>query len=306
MCRLGLGTLQWGDPGCGYGTKYDKAQLQQMFNTAVQGGINFWDTAEVYGYQGNADGTSSEHLVGQFVREAEPQDPPLVVGTKFFTIPWTNMLLGGSFRIGKSSMVEAMRSSTKRLGVDTIELYQVHFPFPTFPPGVLADALEQGRDEGLIHHVGCCNHDPSQMEALAKELDKRGMKLVTNQVHYSLLDRTPEKSGLLQACQDMGVQLVAHTPLERGLLTARTLESGHPKATQDIITLLKLLGFVGTLLGGKTAGQVALRYLMQKGAIPIPGAKTMAQVDEHLGALGWGLDDNEMAIIDEKLASLGK
>ncbi|KAK9799430.1 hypothetical protein WJX73_010136 [Symbiochloris irregularis] len=305
VSRIGLGTIAWGDPGSGWLKRYDEEVLSNIFDKAVSSGVNFIDTAEVYGYQGTKDGTSSESIVGRFAKRTKlaPNGNPLVVGTKFFTVPWTNLLVGGGIRLGKQSLVDALRASLKRLQMQPVPLYQVHFPLPTFPQQVLADAMAQAHQEGLLTAVGVCNYNGSQLQKLHDCLSKHGLPLASNQVKYSVLERGPEQSGLAQQCRDLNVALVAHSPLEQGRLTERYVESD--KGQDDKARgLLKLMQFIGQTSGGKSVTQVALNYLTAKGAIPIPGCKSLEQLQDILGAASWELGENEVATIDERADAL--
>ncbi|BDA47314.1 Uncharacterized oxidoreductase At1g06690, chloroplastic [Coccomyxa sp. Obi] len=298
VSRLGLGSLQWGDTQQGFNSRFNEDQLKEVFNTAVDGGINFFDTAEIYGYQSMKDGSSSEQILG---RLAKPRDQRLVLGTKFFTVPWTNVLIGGGFRLGRQAIIRALKASLERLGLEKVDLYQVHFPFPAYSQEVLAEGFAEAVDEGLVSAVGVCNYDVSQLKQFHSLMAARNIPVVSNQVKYNVFERKAEKTGLLQLCKDLNVTVVAHSPLQQGLLTGRSLEGGSDKATKDEVTVLKLLQFIGAMSGGKTVTQVALAYLMGKGAIPIPGAKSVEQVKDHLGALQFSLDENEIAVIDERL-----
>ncbi|KAL3139425.1 hypothetical protein ABBQ38_003756 [Trebouxia sp. C0009 RCD-2024] len=304
VSSLGIGTLQWGDNQCGYGKQYDDAQLKEVFNAAVKGGVTFFDTAEVYGYQNIKKGQSSEQLLGRFAKQAPDTPQPLVVGTKFFTVPWTNLLVGGGFRLGRQSMISALKASLQRMDRQQIDLWQIHFPFPFFKQTTLADGLQEAMDLGLTTAVGVCNYNTAQLEEMHSLLDRKGIPLATNQVKFNVLERDPEISGLLDKCQQLGVTLVAHSPLQQGILTDKFVTGGGPQAAEKARVLLKLMQFIGAVSGGRTVTQVALNYLMCKGAIPIPGCKTVPQVQEHVGAMGWRLDSNEVAIIDEKLQSM--
>ncbi|GAQ88961.1 hypothetical protein KFL_004740010 [Klebsormidium nitens] len=299
---VGIGTLQWGDPGSGFGDSYDEETLKEVFDTAAEGGISFFDTAEVYGYESIKKGQSSEQLVGRFTKSLPAGKPAPVVATKFFTIPWTNLLVGGGFRFGRKSMIAALKESLKRLGKDKVDLYQIHFPFPTFSNSTLMDGLKEVRDLGLADAVGVSNYSLAQMEDAHSLLDKHGIPLASNQVQYSLLSRAPDKSGLLEKAKDLGVSVIAYQPLASGKLTQRQLERGEQGS--ELRPLLQLMSFIGAVNGGKSVTQVALNYLVCKGAIPIPGCKSVVQAKEHVGALGWRLDENEVATIEEKLASL--
>ncbi|EIE23381.1 oxidoreductase [Coccomyxa subellipsoidea C-169] len=260
VSKLGLGTLQWGDTQQGYGSRFSEDQLKEVFDTAVAGGVNFFDTAEIYGYQSMKEGSASEQILG---RLAKSSDQRLVLGTKFFTVPWTN------------AIIKALRASLERLGIERVDLYQVHFPFPAYSQEVLAEGFAEAVDEGLVGAVGVCNYDVDQLKKFHSLMAARNISVVSNQVKYNIFERKVEETGLLQLCRDLGVTLVAHSPLRQGLLTGAHLS--------------------------RCTCHVALAYLMGKGAIPIPGAKSVEQVKDHIGALQFSLDENEIAVIDERL-----
>ena len=135
--KVGIGTLQWGDEKCGFNSAYRESDLRAAFDAAAGGGIGFWDTAEVYGYQQHQFGSGSEQLLGRFAAELQEEPPtPLCVGSKVFTIPWTNLLVGGSPRLGREALVAALRASVERVG-RPLDLWSIHFPFPTFKQSVL-------------------------------------------------------------------------------------------------------------------------------------------------------------------------
>ena len=110
---VGIGTLQWGDERSGFNKSYRAKDLELAFKASVEGGVRFFDTAEVYGYSQHKTLQSSEILLGDFGRES-PE--PVTIGSKCFTIPWTNLLVGGSPRLGSKSLVEALKASVERVG----------------------------------------------------------------------------------------------------------------------------------------------------------------------------------------------
>lgn len=117
---------------------------------------------------------------------------------------------------------------------------------------------------------------------------------------YNLLTRDCERTGLLDTCKQMGVTLIAHTPLKEGLLTDFALER-EDDAAMKIKPILKLLQLIGQINGQRTIEQVALNYLMCRGAVVIPGAKSVGQMRRNAGAMGWRLDENEVETISERL-----
>jgi len=141
-------------------------------------------------------------------------------------------------------------------------------------------------------------------------LARRGVPLATNQVEYSLLQRAPESNGVLDACRELGVTLIAYSPLAMGLLTGKYRPGMAPSGLRRfaqrfsahnlaaIQPALALARTIGAAHGGKTTGQVALNWLIQQGTLPIPGAKNARQAQENAGALGWTLDPNEVEQLD--------
>jgi len=293
---LGIGAWAWGDQFYwGYGGDYSESDVKAAFDTCVDGGVNFFDTAEVYG-QGR-----SERLLGQFI-QAMPQGgaPQVVVATKFFPYPW---------RLWKGTFKQALKDSLKRLNLGKVDLYQIHWSYPPISVETWASALADAVEDGLISAAGVSNFNASQMRRSQAVLIKRGMLLASNQVKYSLLDRKIEKDGLLHTCQELGISCIAYSPLAQGALSGK-YSSLNPlpgfrgrrypsKYLAKIEPLLRLLREVGRAHDGKTPGQVALNWVICKGAIPIPGVKTMKQAQENIGALGWRLSEGEVAALDE-------
>ncbi|OAE21105.1 hypothetical protein AXG93_3661s1300 [Marchantia polymorpha subsp. ruderalis] len=309
ISKLGTGTLQWGDPGSGYGKSYREEDLAEAFDTLVQGGVNFFDTAEVlvYGYQGIKSGTSSEQLLGKFIRRpsgntGSPSLTP-VIASKFFTIPWTNFLVGGGFRLGRESLLAALKESLKRTGREQIDLYQIHFPFPTFSNSALMESLKEAVEMGLTKAVGVSNYSRDQMEEADDLLAKYNIPLASNQVQFSLLCQTPIEDGLLRVCRERCITLIAYSPLASGVLSEKTFTRTDSRSVQ-VQPLLKLMQTIGANHGGKSITQVALNYLICKGALPIPGCKSAELARLQLGVLGWRLEDAEVALLEQRKRDL--
>lgn len=288
---LGIGTWAWGDRWMwGYRKTYSDADIREAFEATLAFGINFFDTAEVYGLG------RSERFLGEFLREAERP----VVATKFFPFP---------FRLRKQALRRALKRSLRRLGLAQVDLYQMHFPFPPVAIEAWMDAMADAVEAGLVRAVGISNYDVAQMERAHAALAERGVELASNQVFYSLLHRDPEFSGLLQACREMNVTLIAYSPLEKGLLTGKYTPENPPPGTRQRIynrdylekiqPVLRLMREVGAAHGGKSEAQVALNWLICKGAVPIPGAKNARHVVSNAGALGWRLTEDDVAALDE-------
>ena len=144
-------------------------------------------------------------------------------------------------------------------------------------------------------------------------LRKRGLRLASNQIEFSLLRAMPEKVGLLAACKELGVVPLAYSPIGQGRLTGKYSAANPPpgKRTfadhpmQEVDPIVAVLRRIGAAHGDRTPSQVALSWIMSKGVIPIPGAKNRAQAEDNAGALGWRMDDAELAELDA-LSLFGK
>lgn len=139
---------------------------------------------------------------------------------------------------------------------------------------------------------------------------REGVALACNQVQYSLIYRAPETNGVLETCRELGITLVAYSPLAQGLLTGKYTRPGaeRPKGPRGATFALKadsarplveLMEEIGQAHGGKTPAQVAINWCICKGVLPIPGAKNRAQAEEAAGALGWRLSAAEVEALDD-------
>jgi aryl-alcohol dehydrogenase-like predicted oxidoreductase len=288
--EIGLGAWQWGDRIMwGYGRGYSDDDLRAAFETALAQGIRFIDTAEVYGTG------RSEQMLGRFMKEI---DQPVLVATKFFPIPW---------RLSKNSLPRALKGSLDRLGIETVDLYQIHFPSPLLSPETMMDGMALCVQQGMTRTVGVSNFSQKHMLRAYSALAQHGIPLASNQVQYSLLTRDVEKNGTLARCKELGIRLIAYSPLEKGLLTGKYTPANPPPGPRaafyadrlpKIGPLVKLLTSIGQDHGGRSSGQVALNWVICKGALPIPGAKTAAQALENAGGAGWKLTEDEVAQLD--------
>lgn len=289
--EMGLGAWQWGDRLVWqFGQGYSDKEVQEAFNLSIADGIRFIDTAESYG------NGLSERLLGKFIRET---DQPVLIATKYFPFPW---------RFGRSAMLRALKNSLERLDVDSVDLYQIHWPTPLMSVDRMMEGMAECVKSGLTRTVGISNFNQTQMLTAYSSLARQNIPLASNQVHYSLLNRKAEKNGLLARCRELGVRLIAYSPLEKGLLTGKYNADNRPPGTRarvyanilpKIDSLIKLMTAIGQDHGGKSNAQVALNWLICKGALPIPGAKNVRQAQENAGALGWKLTDEEVAMLDE-------
>ncbi len=297
---MGLGTWQWGDRMLwSYGKTHRDSDIGEAFRVSLEGGVTFFDTAEVYG-RGR-----SERLLGERLAGVGPA--PVVVATKFMPLPW---------RLRRASLRSALRASLARLRLDRVDLYQVHWPFPPRAVEVWAEGLADAVKEGLTRSVGVSNYSAAQMSRANEVLSRRGIPLASNQVEYSLLNRKPESNGVLERCRELNVTLIAYSPLAKGMLTGKYSPERPPSGLRRrmfnrerlaaIQPLVKLLREIGAGHGGKSPGQVALNWLLCKGVVPIPGAKNGRQAAENAAALGWRLLASEVAALDAASQSVAQ
>jgi aryl-alcohol dehydrogenase-like predicted oxidoreductase len=288
--EIGIGTWSWGDKlFWHYGNGYGRDDVEAAFETVTSEGIHLFDTAELYGWG------RSEEMLGQFIRDS---GEPALVTTKFFPYPW---------RLTRGSLLKALRSSLNRLGMEQVDLYLIHQPWSLVSVETWMDALADAVEAGLTRYVGVSNYDVDRMRRAHAALIRRNVPLAANQVRYSLLDREPERSGLVDAARDLGVKIIAYSPLAQGVLTGKyTPESPmsgvrgrrYNSLLAKVQPLIELQRRMGEAHDGKTPAQVAINWLVAKGALPIPGAKNAAQAQENVGAIGWRLTDEEVAKLD--------
>lgn len=290
--EIGTGTWAWGDRLVwGYGRGYSDADLRQVFDASLAAEICLFDTAEVYG-QGR-----SEQLLGEFIKTTEQK---LIIATKFMPYPW---------RLGKGSLLRALKGSLKRLGVAQVDLYQMHQAMPPVNVETWMSAMTEAVQAGLTREVGVSNYDRSWTQRAYDALAHEGIYLASNQVEYSLIDRQIEKNGLLKLCQELGVRVIAYSPLGMGLLSGKYTPENPPSGIRGarynrrflerLVPLLTLMKRIGSDHAGKTPAQVAINWTICKGTLPIPGAKNIAQAEQNAGAVGWRLSDEEVDILDE-------
>jgi aryl-alcohol dehydrogenase-like predicted oxidoreductase len=289
--EMGLGAWAWGDRMVwNYGRGYTDDDIEAGFKISLDHGVNLVDTAEIYG------NGRSERLLGQFVKNTQR---PVFVATKFFPMPW---------RWTSASVVGALRASLERLEMDHVDLYQIHWPSPIVPIETYVEGLASAQQLGLTRAVGVSNYDKSQMHRAHKTLAKYGIPLASNQVEYSLLDRTVEKNGLLARCLELGVRLIAYSPLAMGLLTGKYTPEAPPSGIRarkygnilkTMQPLLRLMYEIGQEHDSKSASQVALNWCICKGTLPIPGAKNQQQAAMNAGATGWRLTPEQVQALDD-------
>jgi aryl-alcohol dehydrogenase-like predicted oxidoreductase len=281
---LGAGTNRWAQG------KNDEAVFQ-VFQSLVDAGVNFFDTAEVYNIG------KSERLLGACLQR---HHRPVVIASKFAPLPT---------RLSRRQFMNALDASLSRLGLQTVDLYYIHFPYSLLSIETLMDLMAQAVEAGKIRAVGVSNFNANQMHRAATRLARYHIPLAANQVRYNLLHRQPEENGVLDACRELNVALVAYRPLERGQLKSNTVPgapSGSPststkgKATSNEEVLQETLRAIAQHCR-KSVSQVALNWLLRRDehVIPIPGTTNRLHALENADTLSWELSHDEFAAIDQ-------
>lgn len=295
VSAVGIGTWQWGSKIWGYLKTYGERDLHEAFSKAVELGLNFFDTAEIY-----ADG-KSEEILGRCLRNVKSEE--LVIATKF-----------SPTRVTEEGIRKSLENSLKRLGTSYVGLYQVHWPNPLAPIPKIMRILEKLWSEGKILAIGVSNFNLSQLIKARNSLSKTDV--ASNQVEYNMLKRNIEKK-MIEYCLREKIAIIAYSPLAQGLLTGKYSKANKPqeivrkfnpyftsKRLEKIKPLLDILSEIA-IKKGKTIAQVALNWILRWGnTIPIPGVKNARQVVDVAGSTDFRLNDEELRIIEEKLQEI--
>jgi aryl-alcohol dehydrogenase-like predicted oxidoreductase len=298
--RLGVGAMTWGDPSglarltpatLAYGGAHGFEEEQRAVEASLAAGVTLFDTAEIY------SGGASERRLGELTRGKD-----VILATKFPPSPFSRA----------NNLPSALDASLARLGRGRVDLYQHHFPFSWMPIAKLMDLMADAVEAGKVKAVGVSNYSAEQMRTAHAALARRGIPLASNQVEYSLLHRQPEANGVLDACRELGVTLIAYQPLASGALTgkygaARARPSGlrrflpffREKGLATLEPVVNLLREIGERYA-KSPAQVALRWLIEnEQVLPIPGAKNGRQAADNAGALTFRLTPAEIDALDQ-------
>ncbi|XP_057487801.1 uncharacterized oxidoreductase At1g06690, chloroplastic-like [Actinidia eriantha] len=299
VTRLGIGAWSWGDTSYWNNFEWDDRKMKAAkaaFDTSIDCGITLFDTAEVYGSRMSFGAINSETLLGRFIKERKERNPEVevAVATKFAALPW---------RLGRQSVLTALKDSLCRLGLSSVELYQLHWPGIWGNEGYI-DGLGDAVEQGLVKAVGVSNYSEKRLRGAYEQLKKRGIPLASNQVNYSLIYRLPEENGVKATCDELGITLIAYSPIAQGALTGKYTPENPPTGPRGNIYTPEFLTRLQPLINrikeigqnyGKTPTQVVLNWLIaQDNVVPIPGAKNAEQAKEFAGALSWRLTAEEI------------
>ncbi|MGF1591176.1 MAG: aldo/keto reductase [Pleurocapsa sp.] len=304
---MGCGTWAWGNRLLwGYDESMD-SQLQQVFNLCVSNGVTLFDTGDSYG-TGKLNG-QSEKLLGRFEREyLGVNKERICLATKLAAYPW---------RLTSKSMVKAGLASIQRMG--RVDLAQMHWSTANYFPWQewqLLDGLADLYEQGIVKGIGLSNYGTKRLIKVHQKFSDRQIPIASLQVQYSLLSTYPVTDlGIKDTCDELGIQLIAYSPLCLGILTGKYFHpSTYPKGLRGLLfkrlvpeakPLLDCLSAIAQYRN-KTMAQVAINWCIVKGATPIPGAKNLKQAQENIAAKDWLLDAGEVAELDRAAAKINK
>ena len=229
----------------------------------------------------------SERLLGECLRRTD-QRP--AIASKFLPLP--------TRRLDK-----ALDASLSRLGLEALDLYFIHFPIGNIES--LMDQMAEAVQKGKVRAVGVSNFSASQMRRARARLARYNIPLAANEVQYHLLHRQPEVNGVLDACRELNVALVAYYPLASGKLTGSRSQRGFSFASGDKDTQLRQVLQAIAANRGKSISQVMLNWLLcrDEQVIPIPGTTSAEHALSNAEAVNWELSDEELSAIDVASAS---
>jgi aryl-alcohol dehydrogenase-like predicted oxidoreductase len=273
--------------------------IEKIVSLSIDGGINWFDTAEMYG------GGESEKTLSKALQAAGKTPGEVIVATKW----WPMFRFASNIRKTINERIEA-------LAPYPIDLYQVHQPFSFSGEASEMAMMAELHKSKLIKAVGVSNFSAQRMENSWKALQKSGIPLATNQVRYSLLDRRIESNGVMDMAKKLGITIIAYSPLAQGLVTGKFHDNpdllkniGFRKYTSQfkpegleksrpVVILLKELAIKYNV----TPSQVALNWLIQYNGdtvVAIPGATKEIHVKENCGSMSFNLSDEDMVRLDE-------
>jgi aryl-alcohol dehydrogenase-like predicted oxidoreductase len=322
---MGVGTMLWLP-----GKSITEDELAKTYAACVDSGLIFFDTAEIYG-----NGVS-ERIIGKCIKKDKR---PVMIASKF--APPSQMIPIKQKRTTVSpnsphALMDALDGSLSRLGIEYLDLYQMHAPPSKNSIADYMDVMAEAVKGGKVRAVGVCNFSEVQIREAYTALAKHNIPLATAMVGYNLLRRWAETNGVFAVCKEMGISVIPYAPLAEGILTGKyrskakkvplsytvALYFGHLNITKEqnnaspfikrllskpreidkkkIEPLFKAMDEIAAA-HEKTLAQIAINWLLTNEEvciIPIPGMKNIKQVKDNIGALGWKMTREERSALD--------
>jgi aryl-alcohol dehydrogenase-like predicted oxidoreductase len=297
---VGLGVMELAGGGGLLGRMFPVISPEEknaIIKAALDGGINWFDTAEMYG------AGVSERSLATGLKAAGKSESEIVIATKWFPL----------FRTA-SNISHNIQDRLRFLDGYSIGNFMVHHPVSFSSPEAEMNAMADLMEAGKIRSVGISNFKPARIRRAHLALAKRGFPLAVNQVRYSLLHREIETNGILETAKELGITIIAYTPVERGLLTGKYHKdptllaqmTGWRKASmqRDLERSRPLINVMEEIASryNATIAQVAINWLINFNGqiiITIPGATKVQHSFESAGAMKFQLSSDDMACLDE-------
>lgn len=297
---VGVGVMQFAGGKGAFRFMFPDIPQQEkdaIIRKALDGGVNWFDTAEIYGFG------RSENSLRTALEHNQVADPDVIIASKWWPAPrWAG------------SIKRTFATRQKNLAGYTIDLYQVHQPISFSSVEAQMNAMADLMEAGKIRAVGVSNFNAEQTYQAHEALVKRGYGLASNQVQFSLVDRRIESNGILDAAKELGVSIIAWSPIASGLLSGkfhrnhqvlqqtpigrRLRLSRRLKATEELIEAMEHIAEKYNV----SVAQVAINWTVNfhgETVVAIPGASKVSHAEEAAGTLGFRLSDGEMNILDE-------
>jgi aryl-alcohol dehydrogenase-like predicted oxidoreductase len=298
VSAIGLGCWQFAQ-GKGligaYWAKLTDGEIREIVRITLEGGINWFDTAESYG------GGQSERALSRTLKSLGIKPGDVIVATK-----WRPF-----FRTA-GSILGTIDARLAALCGYPIALHQIHQPYALSSVRAQMNAMADLVEAKKIGHVGVSNFSAKKMRLAHEELGRRGIPLVSNQVRYNLLDRSIERNGILDTARELGVSIISYSPLAQGVLTGKFheqpdlirskpgyrkyMKAFRPAGLEASWPLIKAVREQAQKYG-RTPGQIALNWLINAQGdmvVAIPGAMSAAQARENAGALSFTLAKDDI------------
>jgi aryl-alcohol dehydrogenase-like predicted oxidoreductase len=282
ISRIGLGTWQFGSREWGYGQSYAGQEAHAIVRRALELGVTLFDTAEIYGFG------RSERILGEALGEDRES---VFLATKLFPV------------LPVAPVVEQRAvASANRLGTRRLDLYQVHWPNPLVKDGTIMRGMRALQRVGLVSEVGVSSYPLERWRAAEQAL---GSRVLSNQVRYNLVDRSPERD-LLPFAESTGHVVIAFSPLAQGLLSGKYHRGSRPRnrvraasplfLPENLDRAAALIAILREVADAHSAtpAQIALAWVIHRPAVvAIPGASSLEQLESNVAAADIDLTEEE-------------
>lgn len=307
VSALCLGTMQ-------FGWTADKETSLAILTAAYEAGINFVDTANIYSkWVAGNQGGEAETIIGEWLKQGVARREDLVLATKVRGRMWEGPDGEG---LSRAHIQRGAEDSLKRMGIEAIDLYQLHYPDPQTPIEETLEALDSLVRSGKVRAIGCSNFRPSEIVPALGSSEKSNLaSFVSVQPHYNLVHRQEFESELKGVCEQFGLAVLPYSPLGGGFLTGKYTRDHKPPAGSRAAGSQRIRDLMGkratwealeviieiAQARGNSASQVSLAWLLGRPGVtsPIIGPRSLEQLEDNLGATDLKLGQAELQRLEE-------